>query len=176
MGPVQRPRVKLSDFGLAKSFRDNAGFAGLTHQGDIGGSVGFISPDHIRDFREVKEPADIYSAGGHPLLPADRQYPFLGFDPRRADAYEMILEHPPGPPPGLPPRRPRGPRAGPAKALEKQPARPLEVGRGDGRGPAAVLAAPLGLSAAPDAARGGCDRAVGGIRASRLVVEAVASV
>ena len=70
-GPPQRPKVKLSDFGLAKSFRENAGFVGLTHQGDIGGSVGFISPDHIRDFRDVKEPADIYSAGGHALLPAD---------------------------------------------------------------------------------------------------------
>src|SRR5256885_9328296 len=42
-------------------FRDNAGFAGLsytTQQGDIGGSAGFLSPDHIRDFRQVKEPAD----------------------------------------------------------------------------------------------------------------------
>src|ERR1035437_2080797 len=50
-GPVARPKVKLSDFGLAKSFRENAGFVGLTRQGDVGGSVGFISPDHIRDFQ-----------------------------------------------------------------------------------------------------------------------------
>ena len=79
--------VKLSDFGLAKSFRDNAGFAGLTHQGDIGGSVGFISPDHIRDFREAKEPADIYSAGATLYYLLSRQYPFLDFDPNRTDAY-----------------------------------------------------------------------------------------
>ena len=56
MGQPARPKVKLSDFGLAKSFRDNAGFAGLTHQGDIGGSSGFISPDHIRDFRDAMNP------------------------------------------------------------------------------------------------------------------------
>ena len=62
-GPPVKPTVKLSDFGLAKSFRDDAGFAGLTHQGDIGGSGGFISPDHIRDFRAAQEPADLYSAG-----------------------------------------------------------------------------------------------------------------
>ena len=78
--PARRPArpVKLSDFGLAKSFRDNAGFAGLTHQGDIGGSGGFISPDHIRDFREAKEPADIYSAAAtlYYLL-FTNQYPVL---------------------------------------------------------------------------------------------------
>ncbi len=96
-GPAHRPKVKLSDFGLAKSFRDNAGFAGLTHQGDVGGSVGFISPDHIRNFREVKEPADIYSAGATLYYLLSGKYPFLGFDPNRADAYTMILEHPPVP-------------------------------------------------------------------------------
>ena len=54
LGPVHRPRVKLSDFGLAKSFDESDGFATLTRQGDVGGSIGFISPDHIRDFRETR--------------------------------------------------------------------------------------------------------------------------
>ena len=93
-GPMARPTVKLSDFGLAKSFRDNAGFAGLTHQGDIGGSGGFISPDHIRDFREAKEPADIYSAAATLYYLLTGQFPFYHFDPNRVDAYTMILEHP----------------------------------------------------------------------------------
>jgi serine/threonine-protein kinase len=93
-GPPPRPVVKLSDFGLAKSFRDNAGFHGLTHQGDIGGSVGFISPDHIREFSNVKEPADIYSTGATLYYLLTGKYPFLGFDPTRNDAYMMILEHP----------------------------------------------------------------------------------
>jgi serine/threonine-protein kinase len=93
-GPPERPELKLSDFGLAKSFRDNAGFTGLTHQGDIGGSVGFISPDHIRDFREVKEPADIYSAGATLYYLLTGKFPFLDFDPNKTNAYAMILEHP----------------------------------------------------------------------------------
>jgi serine/threonine-protein kinase len=96
-GTPLRPSVKLSDFGLAKSFRDEAGFTGLTHQGDIGGSVGFISPDQIRDFREVKEPADIYSAGATLYYLLTEKYPFLDFEPLRPDAYTMILEHPPVP-------------------------------------------------------------------------------
>jgi eukaryotic-like serine/threonine-protein kinase len=121
MGPPLRPTVKLSDFGLAKSFRDNAGFAGLTHQGDVGGSIGFLSPDHIRDFREVKEPADIYSAGATLYYLLSGNFPFLDFDPNRSDAYTMILEHPPVP---LRAHRPDAPEAFDnvlRKALEKQP-------------------------------------------------------
>jgi serine/threonine-protein kinase len=120
MGPPQRPQVKLSDFGLAKNFRENAGFAGLTHQGDIGGSVGFISPDHIRDFREVKEPADIYSAGATLYYLLTLKYPYLNFNPHKGDAYSTILEHPPVP---LRAHRPDAPEALERilrKALEKQ--------------------------------------------------------
>jgi serine/threonine-protein kinase len=120
-GPVQRPKVKLSDFGLAKSFRENAGFVGLTRQGDVGGSVGFISPDHIREFRDLKEPADVYSAGATIYYLLTLRYPFLNFDPYSPDAYSMILEHPPVP---LRAHRPDAPeRFGRvlAKALEKQP-------------------------------------------------------
>jgi serine/threonine-protein kinase len=119
-GEAGDPIVKLSDFGLAKSFRDNAGFAGLTHQGDIGGSIGFISPDHIRDFRDVKEPADLYSVGATLYYMLTGHYPFLDFDPNRPDAYTMILEHPPIP---LRARRsdaPGGLERVLAKALEKQ--------------------------------------------------------
>lgn len=120
-GPPVRPSVKLSDFGLAKSFRDDAGFAGLTHQGDIGGSGGFISPDHIRDFREAKEPADIYSAGATLYYLLTNQYPFYNFNPHRADAYTMILEHPPVPLRAHRPDLPDGLDKVLRKALEKQP-------------------------------------------------------
>ena len=34
MGPVHRPRVKLTDFGLAKSFAETEGLHTLTRQGD----------------------------------------------------------------------------------------------------------------------------------------------
>ena len=120
-GEGPRPIVKLSDFGLAKSFRDNAGFTGLTHQGDIGGSVGFNSPDHIREFSEVKEPADIYSAGATLYYLLTGKYPFLDFDPNKNNAYTMILEYPAVP---LRAHRPDTPEAFDKiirKSLEKQP-------------------------------------------------------
>lgn len=115
-----RPILKLSDFGLAKSFRDNAGFTGLTHQGDIGGSAGFISPDHIREFSELKEPADIYSTGATLYFLLTGKYPFLGFDPRKANAYTMILEHPAVPLRAHRPDTPEGFERVLRKALEKQ--------------------------------------------------------
>jgi eukaryotic-like serine/threonine-protein kinase len=120
-GPPVKPTVKLSDFGLAKSFRDDAGFAGLTHQGDIGGSGGFISPDHIRDFRAAQEPADLYSAGATLYYLFTNQYPFYNFNPNRADAYTMILEHPAVPLRAHRPDLPEGLDKVLRKALEKQP-------------------------------------------------------
>ena len=97
MGSARAPRVKLSDFGLAKNFRDDAGFHGLTTEGDFGGSMGFLSPDQIHNFRVVKEPSDIYSAGATLYHLLAGTYPFLNFDPKRAEAIPMTLEHPPVP-------------------------------------------------------------------------------
>jgi hypothetical protein len=121
IGPVERPDVKLSDFGLAKNFRDDAGFAGLTHTWDVGGSIGFVSPDHIRDFREVGPPADIYSAGATLYYLLTRHYPFLDFDPNKISAYTMILEHPPVPLRVHRPDAPEGLDRLLRKALEKEP-------------------------------------------------------
>jgi serine/threonine-protein kinase len=121
VGPPQRLQLKLSDFGLAKNFRENAGFVGLTHQGDIGGSVGFISPDHIRDFRDVKEPADIYGAAATLYFLLTMSYPYYNFNPHRGDAYAIILENPPVPLRAHRPDAPEGFERVLRKALEKQP-------------------------------------------------------
>jgi serine/threonine-protein kinase len=97
MGPIHRPLVKLSDFGLAKSVAGSTLFTDLTRQGEVGGSTGFLSPEHIRNFSEVRETADIYSAGATLFFLLTDHYPYVAFDPRRPDSYEKILEHPPIP-------------------------------------------------------------------------------
>jgi serine/threonine-protein kinase len=120
MGPIHRPRVKLTDFGLAKSLADSGGFVTLTRQGDIGGSLGFLSPDHIRDFREAREPADIYCAGATLFYLLTGKYPYLGFDPRYPDPV-MILENPPLPLRAFRPDAPEAVERILMKALQKQP-------------------------------------------------------
>jgi serine/threonine-protein kinase len=120
-GAQARPVLKLSDFGLAKNFRDNAGLSGLTMQGDIGGSIGFLSPDHIKNFTKVKEPADIYSTAATLYFLLTGQYPFHDFDPNSVRSYAVILDHPPVP---IRMRRPDIPETFErilAKGLEKNP-------------------------------------------------------
>jgi eukaryotic-like serine/threonine-protein kinase len=120
-GPMHRPRVKLTDFGLAKSFAETEGLTSLTRQGDIGGSIGFISPEHIRHFSEIREPADIYSAGATLFYLLTGKYPYLGFDPRQPDSYQIILQHPPLPLRAFRPDAPEGMERILLKALHKQP-------------------------------------------------------
>jgi len=121
MGPIHRPRVKLTDFGLAKSFADSQGSITLTCQGDVGGSIGFISPDHIRAFSDIREPADIYSAAVTLFYLLTGKYPYLGFDPRQPGSYEIILQHPPLPLRAFRPDAPEGLERVLMKALQKQP-------------------------------------------------------
>ena len=121
MGPLHRPRVKLTDFGLAKSFAETSGVHTLTRQGEIGGSLGFISPDHIRQFSDVREPADIYSAAATLFFLLTNKYPYLGFDPQEPGSYEMILQHPPVPLRAYRPDAPEGLERVLHKALQKQP-------------------------------------------------------
>ncbi len=121
MGPVHRPRVKLSDFGLAKSLVSSTVFSNLTRQGEVGGSIGFLSPEHIRKFGEVRQAADIYCAGATLFYLLTEKYPYLGFDPARPDSYEMILAHPPIPLRAYRPDAPEALEQVLLKALRKSP-------------------------------------------------------
>ena len=128
MGPAHRPLVKLSDFGLAKSLVEPT-LCESDPPGRCGRIFGFLSPEHIRQFGEVREAADIYCAGSTLFFLLTEKYPFLGFDPRRPDAYEMVLEHPPVPIRAFRPDAPEGLERVLLKALKTAP-RPLRVGPG----------------------------------------------
>ncbi|MEP6901204.1 MAG: FHA domain-containing serine/threonine-protein kinase [Actinomycetota bacterium] len=53
---------KLTDFGLAKSYKQT-GMSGVTMVGDVAGTIAYMPPEQIRDFKEVQPPSDIYAAG-----------------------------------------------------------------------------------------------------------------
>ena len=54
--------AKLSDFGLAKQYAD-AGLSQLTRDGEVLGSLPYMSPEQFIDSRHAKPSCDIYSAG-----------------------------------------------------------------------------------------------------------------
>ena len=57
-----RELVRLADFGLARTYQTSP-LSGLTLQGSIGGTVAFMAPEQIIQFREAKPPVDQYAAG-----------------------------------------------------------------------------------------------------------------
>ena len=52
--------AKLSDFGLAKSFRA-VGLSGLTFSGEMRGTIPFMPPEQILDFKKVTPAGDLYA-------------------------------------------------------------------------------------------------------------------
>ena len=54
--------AKLTDFGLAKSFKQT-GMSGVTMVGDVAGTIAYMPPEQVRDFKDVQPPADIYAMG-----------------------------------------------------------------------------------------------------------------
>ena len=55
-------RAKLTDFGLSKSFKET-GMSGVTMVGDVAGTIAYMPPEQVRDFKDVKPPSDIYAVG-----------------------------------------------------------------------------------------------------------------
>jgi serine/threonine-protein kinase len=87
--------VKISDFGLAKSFR-GVGLSGLTFSGEMRGTVPFMAPEQMLDFKTVTPPADLYATAAtlYYLLTCQYIYeePSAG-----GDVIRMLLEEPPIP-------------------------------------------------------------------------------
>lgn len=61
-GTFPKTVSKLTDFGLAKSFKQT-GMSGVTMVGDVAGTIAYMPPEQVRDFKEVRPPSDIYAIG-----------------------------------------------------------------------------------------------------------------
>lgn len=86
--------VKISDFGLAKNYVD-AGFSGMTRDGETRGTLAFMPPEQIVDCRYAKPPCDLYSAGATLYYLLTGTYPFE-FSAGRS-RFSVVLEDPPVP-------------------------------------------------------------------------------
>ncbi len=111
-------RIKLSDFGLAKSVKDLS----LTKTGDFVGSPAYVSPEQAASRRKkVDERSDIYSLGVTLYEFLTLHQPFAGKDV--ADVLRKIITTDPPPPSRLNPRIPRDLETIVVKAIEKDPAK-----------------------------------------------------
>lgn len=61
-GSYPSSTAKLTDFGLSKSYKQT-GMSGVTMAGDVAGTIAYMPPEQIRDFKEVRPPSDIYGVG-----------------------------------------------------------------------------------------------------------------
>jgi serine/threonine-protein kinase len=61
-GQGQNLLAKLTDFGLAKSFT-HSGMSGVTMAGEMAGTLAYMPPEQLRNFRDVRPQSDIYAVG-----------------------------------------------------------------------------------------------------------------
>jgi len=100
--------AKLTDFGLAKSFTQS-GMSGMTMAGEMAGTVSYMPPEQIRNFRDVKPTSDLYSLGmtGYSLMTGDCALR-VGPKPSIAETIKAIFDQPTVPMrerlPGAPPQ------------------------------------------------------------------------
>jgi serine/threonine-protein kinase len=57
-----REMARLADFGLARVYQTSQ-LSGLTLMGEVAGTLAFMAPEQITQFREAKPPVDQYAAG-----------------------------------------------------------------------------------------------------------------
>lgn len=87
--------AKISDFGLAKNFR-SIGFSGLTFSGEMRGTIPFMPPEQMLDFKAVLPAGDLYATAAtlYYLITGSYLYDDAG-DP--GDLIRTLLEEPPVP-------------------------------------------------------------------------------
>jgi serine/threonine-protein kinase len=92
--------VKLADFGLARVYQESEmSGSGVTLKGEIGGTVAFMPPEQIHNFRQVKPSADQYAAAAtlYTLLTGCHTYEFEIINGKRnleKDLEKIVKEAP----------------------------------------------------------------------------------
>ncbi|WP_165219235.1 FHA domain-containing serine/threonine-protein kinase [Aquisphaera insulae] len=87
--------AKISDFGLAKSFR-GVGLSGLTFSGEMRGTIPFMPPEQMLDFKTVTPLADLYSTAATLYYMLTQKY--IYDEPAGGgDLIRMLLEEKPVP-------------------------------------------------------------------------------
>ena len=115
--------AKISDFGLAKSFR-GLGLSSMTFSGEMRGTVPFMPPEQMLDFKTVLPSGDLYATAAtlYYLLTCQFIYDQVA---EGGDLIRALLEEHPGPDPDPPARHPRRPGQGPGEMPGPRPERPL---------------------------------------------------
>jgi len=87
--------LRVADFGLARTYQSSR-MSGLTMMGDIGGTVAYMPPEQITNYREAKPSADQFSAAAtlYQLLTDKLVY---DLPPAIGDQLAMILQQDPVP-------------------------------------------------------------------------------
>ena len=98
--------AKISDFGLAKSFR-GLGLSGLTFSGEMRGTIPFMPPEQMLDFKAVQPIGDLYSTAATLYFLISGQFIYDEVA-EGGDLIRMLLEESPVP---IERRRPEIPAA-----------------------------------------------------------------
>lgn len=88
------PKAKLTDFGLAKNFAQS-GMSGVTMAGEAAGTIAYMAPEQLRNFRDVKPQSDIYGLGmtAYSLLTGEMALDLAGKS-SVAETVKVIFEQP----------------------------------------------------------------------------------
>lgn len=89
--PENKLIAKISDFGLAKNYQQMGG-SGLTFSGEMRGTIPFMPPEQMIDFKTVQPSADLYATAATLYYLMSGTYVFES-DSDTDDMIQMLLDH-----------------------------------------------------------------------------------
>jgi serine/threonine-protein kinase len=95
-GELSAAVCRLADFGLAREYQASR-VSGLTLLGDMGGTLPYMAPEQITDFRQARPPVDIYSAAATLYHLLTGEYAFDFAQQEVSARLRTILTEPPVP-------------------------------------------------------------------------------